>query len=594
MRSDLGRTVNFILPSYWENSSPQQSIGVRFTVEVYWKNSASGRVETLARTTSPSLTFYPRRELNIRYVTIDYQPKTGSGSTPSATIINSPVSRLMQRVFPAAVINYQSWAAGRSFFVSDLPFVYNSDQYSDLKRELNTQLVSVGDTTSILVGWLPGNVNIYPSFNSRFVWYGVSGTDDRSPLVVANALAWRTLPHEIGHTLGKGHSPCEVDEWIDWPYAQGNANIQEYGLDVTDLSLVDKTAPDFMSYCGDGFTRAGGAAKSWVSPYTYQTLFNSHFLQPQRSPGRVRTQGQSQAASQDVLLVSGLVYRDGRVKFAPFYHIQAPPSLPPAGSGYCLEFQGSTGRSLASYCFDLSFLDSHTQQPTNIASFAWGLPYPAGTNRLVLKQGSKVLGRVTVSAHVPTITVTSPRAGQSWSGLQTLTWTASDADNNQLTFRAFYSADNGQSWQPLSGDLTVTRYTVDTNQLPGGNNARIRILASDGINTGVAEVGSLNVPRKAPKVTIVAPNSGVNVRSKAPLLLSGESYDLEDGRIDEASFHWRSNRDGELGIGSQVVVSLSEGKHLITLTATDSDGNTATATAIIFVGHRSFLPLSKK
>jgi hypothetical protein len=236
-----------------------------------------------------------------------------------------------------------------------------------LQRELESQLVSIGDASSILVGWLPGDVNILPAAGSTGVWYGVSGTNDRTPLVVANNLAWRTLPHEIGHTLGKGHSPCAVNDWLDWPYAPTNAHIQEYGLDVTDLSLVDRTAPDFMSYCGDNFSRNGGSAKSWVSPYTYRMLFNSHFLTPQLLSSEVTVQGQSQSTTQDVLLVSGLVYRDGRVEFSPFYHIQTTPSLPPSGSDYCLEFQRSTGRALTSYCFDLSFMDSHTQQPTDIA-----------------------------------------------------------------------------------------------------------------------------------------------------------------------------------------------------------------------------------
>lgn len=77
----------------------------------------------------------------------------------------------------------------------------------------------------------------------------------------------------------------------------------------------------------------------------------------------------------------------------------------------------------------------------------------------------------------------------------------------------------------------------------------------------------------------------------AALWLQGYAYDLEDGALAETALRWSSSRDGDLGTGSQVLVSLSPGEHLITFTATDSDGNAATATVRVYVGHRVYLPL---
>jgi len=237
-----------------------------------------------------------------------------------------------------------------------------------------------------------------------------------------------------------------------------------------------------------------GQESSWSSRDSVSTNLDRHTPHPPLQ----------QQSSQDLLTVSGQVYRDGRVEFfLPFYHVGTTPSLPPPGSGYCLEFQGNAGQSQAQYCFDLPFLDHHTRQPIDFDYFVWTLPYPTGTSRLVLKQGTNVLGQVLVSTHTPTVTITSPGEGQSWNGV--ITWTASDTDNDRLTFRLLYSPDDGQSWEPLGVELSKSSYKIDTEKLPGGNSARIRVIASDGINEGVAEIGFLKVPRKAPQVTVTMP-----------------------------------------------------------------------------------------
>jgi len=61
--------------------------------------------------------------------------------------------------------------------------------------------------------------------------------------------------------------------------------------------------------------------------------------------------------------------------------------------------------------------------------------------------------------------------------------------------------------------------------------------------------------------------------------------------LGESSLNWTSNRDGNLGTGSAVLTKLAQGQHIVTLTATDSSGNAATANMNIFVGYRLYLPV---
>ena len=70
--------------------------------------------------------------------------------------------------------------------------------------------------------------------------------------------------HELGHTLGRPHSPCGGAAGTDpnYPYAQGL--IGSWGYDIMNGQLFqpDQRA-DFMGYC----------EPTWVSDYTYDLIF---------------------------------------------------------------------------------------------------------------------------------------------------------------------------------------------------------------------------------------------------------------------------------------------------------------------------------
>ncbi len=70
--------------------------------------------------------------------------------------------------------------------------------------------------------------------------------------------------HEIGHTLGRPHSPCGGAAGADpnYPYSQGA--IGSWGYDILTGQLFQPDArADFMGYCNP----------SWVSDYTYAQIF---------------------------------------------------------------------------------------------------------------------------------------------------------------------------------------------------------------------------------------------------------------------------------------------------------------------------------
>jgi hypothetical protein len=71
-----------------------------------------------------------------------------------------------------------------------------------------------------------------------------------------------TVAHEVGHTMGRQHSPCGGPQGIDpkYPYPDGTVGVQGYRL--SDDSLMPAYSADVMSYC----------PPEWISDYTYKAL----------------------------------------------------------------------------------------------------------------------------------------------------------------------------------------------------------------------------------------------------------------------------------------------------------------------------------
>jgi hypothetical protein len=221
---------------------------------------------------------------------------------------------------------------------------------------------------------------------------------------------------------------------------------------------------------------------------------------------------------------------------------------PAVGTEYCVEVQGDVNHS---HCFDLAFFNHESGSATEVEGFSLVLPYPANATRIVLTKGASgpELASRAISANAPSVTVTSPNGGETWTadGTYTVTWTASDADGDPLAYNLLYTVD-GTNWLPLDTEVTDTQVDVDASYLTGSDNARIRVMASDGANTSSDESdGTFVVERKPPQVYVTSPEAGnLVVAPDAPILLEGSAYDLEDGVIDGASLERAHHAGGAL------------------------------------------------
>ena len=100
----------------------------------------------------------------------------------------------------------------------------------------------------------------------------------------------------------------------------------------------------------------------------------------------------------------------------------------------------------------------------------------------------------------------------------------------------------------------------------------------------VADRQTARLSKHAPQAHIVAAMPHI-AHAGEPLSLAAIADDAEDGALSGSSLTWASSQDGVLGAGNTLWLQhgLSAGTHVLSLSATDSDGNTSRAETLIIV-----------
>jgi hypothetical protein len=303
-----------------------------------------------------------------------------------------------------------------------------------------------------------------------------------------------------------------------------------------------------------------------------------------------------------VLLASGPVAADGQVKARPFYVVRTArePDPGPGTGEYSLVLLVASSQPLRLRRFNLSETIGPADGPAPKGTLSLIVPWHPDTARIVLRKGDQTIGVRQVSDNMPQVTLLKPVGGETWTGQQEVSGQGTDADGNELIYVVMYSTDGGASWQPVRTNLRGTSTMLNSDNLPGSTQAKIRVIATDGVRSNHADSGLLTVPSKKPSVQVTEPAAAQSVDTAAPsgprrtavehrfpysIILSAEAQDIEDGPLDGDSVVWTSSLDGVLGTGAELVVGeLSPGQHLITVKATDSDGNQSAASLDLAAG----------
>lgn len=411
-----------------------------------------------------------------------------------------------------------------------------------------------------------------------------------------------TLAHEFCHNtgfrhfrnLGCGSVPLGSDGTSN--VIPGNYDGYPSGADACTLGLTDlndvATSAGFdpLSWSvvlpGINGELMSYSTNRWISEYNWTRLYEIHTFRFPAAASALALHAPPPAGS--FLVLQGMVHRAANTAvLSPAYTLPtsmlAPVilaelmSLPenfPADHPVRLQLLGNAGVVLSEH---LVPLQSHEDGEVDEASFSRAIPLLDGARAIHLVNGATVLAELPISAQPPALQLNPPALVD---GQLKLAWTATDADGDALQFTTQLSADDGKTWQTLTVNESERTLSLAASRLPGGAAVRARVLVTDGIRSAIATSDAFALPKHAPQVRITGVTDGQQFDFGSAVSAEGFGYDAEDGSLGPAALRWTlAGPEGRQGAGSALSLSnLSPGTYALTLTGTDSDGQSGTQT----------------
>ncbi|MGI9196930.1 MAG: hypothetical protein ACR2KE_05655 [Candidatus Nanopelagicales bacterium] len=602
-REQLDASLNFRLPTSW------QSGDVTLTFEAPSTLTCSS-APTGQHDCDVDVTFHEAQEPRVDYVSVPYE-FMGTAYEPSDAALVENMYRT-EDIFPVQRIDFDfDWLPWTVDDTKPALGLVNSaltlyglyEYYADFPEGCDPDCHYYG----IMDGNGGGLANAIPgTVGSGFL----SGTGDTE----AYGYGRNRGPHEIAHMIGAPHivnddqngtTGSSKNGWCtevggraapDYPYWRSSSamgqdvptlgpmtsdDVEIWGMaprfvnDNEDLAISDPwTVFPLMSYCS---ALDPSSQYRWPSTQTYDILTDALVTTRSRRAA-------VEAKPTPVVVVRGIVDADG-ARFLPVAPLTLPTTPTSSRGDWSVRLTDRKGKVLATRSFAMTVNHGDAAEPEGgepAESLQFSVPFPAALGSQIgaiqLLRGQKVVATQRASAAAPIVAISSPKSGITLGQESiTLTWSARDRDSADVTATVLYRTGPRAAWTPVAIDAVGTSVTFPRKAIEGSRTGEFMVIANDGIRWGTAKVGPLRVADNVPILSLQQAES--NIAAAQNLVFEAAAWDSEDGVLDQ-QITWTSDLDGRLGSGRAVdleATDLSEGVHVITVRATDSAKQSASA-----------------
>jgi hypothetical protein len=413
-----------------------------------------------------------------------------------------------------------------------------------------------------------------------------------------------TMAHEVGHGAGLAHGPCSTPGDTNFPAYEPydplntpTASLGEYGLDINNGMIHPPTEKDYMSYCGP----------VWISLYHHARLIDNNRLNPQtvgtgkfRLPELVdpylwpweyipdpppweRHPGDLRMKAEKVISIIGVMNEEREMQVQSIMRVTALPAIADIQeTSFVAQLISKEGKVVASA--PVTRLNSHGSccnhnngaQHNDSEPFAFQAlvsdANPGAALRIVRKDRSDGSDIEIWMRRAPE---QEPRIGdfnvRVTEDNVLAEWDARGTSEQPLEFALQFSKDEGKSWNSLTVGIRDKRYNAQMSDLPSGI-IIFRLLAHDGFFTSTVESTPVQVPARAPTVTILHPQEGPTLISGHPMRLWAAVTTTTRELINSDACIWIL--DGiEISRGLDAWTTAPEGgEHRCTLIVEDNTG----------------------
>ena len=416
-----------------------------------------------------------------------------------------------------------------------------------------------------------------------------------------------TMAHELGHACGLGHGPCGTPGDPSYPAYEPydpastpQAAIGEYGLDISSGVIKSPAMfKDLMSYCGP----------KWISLYHYGRLTNNGSLAPARVcvdhfwwRNEVRLYCEKCPPDdpfqidlrpvvinpEPVISLIGIVHAENQIEIKSAMRLEAVREVQNGSATELIaELVGAEGQVLADaplYSLRAESQggcgcgeSSHSRYPFLFQGFLTDLE--AGVLLRLRRGDQEMWSRRAPASQPQTVSFKARvakgqgRRGEKKEDQILVEWQIESAGEQQPEAWLQWSNDRGKTWRALATGLHAASTALEVGLVPSGR-VLLRLLASDGFYATASRPVAVQIPKRGPAVSVLAPRPEETSAAGEDMRLFGVATRSNGEPAADKNARWLL--DGKaVGRGLDLFITAPPaGEHNLTL-AVSADGKKA-------------------